>query len=178
MRLCDTRTRLEWVYNRWSKDYSGRRRLLHLLTLITSADLTLITSDVAFTWLVAKSITISLTGFERVLLLRKGNGREGKGKGKKMKKGGREGRKEGRGKEGKGKVASWLLGDGRPWLKWYNAEWYITQNTPSRAIFGACWSRQNVPQQPRFDTPLPTSHLILCYIAHCTVFIDYFRQNR
>jgi len=46
---------------------------------------------------------------------REGNWREGKGrgKGKKRKKG--EGREErrGGGKKGRGKVASWLLGDGR-----------------------------------------------------------------
>jgi len=42
-------------------------------------------------------------------------GREGKGRGRKRRKGeGREGRRGGRGKEGKGKVASWLLGDGCP----------------------------------------------------------------
>jgi len=59
-----------------------------------------------------------LTGFERVLLLREGKGMAGKeGKGRKGRKGeGREGRREGVGRKGRGKVASWRLGDGRPCL--------------------------------------------------------------
>jgi len=61
-----------------------------------------------------------LTGFEGVLLLREGKGIGGKGKGggrgRKGRKRGRKGREKGREGEGtgRGKVASWLLGYGRP----------------------------------------------------------------
>ena len=61
----------------------------------------------------------SLTGFGGVLLLREGKGMGAKGKeggrGRKGRKGGRKGREKGREeKEGKGKVASWLLGGWTP----------------------------------------------------------------
>ena len=57
-----------------------------------------------------------LTGFEGVLLLREGNGREGKGRGRKGRKGeGRVGRRGGRGKEEKGEgCIIWLLGGWTP----------------------------------------------------------------